>query len=109
MKYEIAKILISSPETCGGRLRIDGTRITVHQIVIWYKQGYNPEEIAGQYPHLALAQIYTALAYYHANKTEIEAELAYEKQESDQLERQYMEMRGVRHAEGAFTISAYPD
>jgi uncharacterized protein (DUF433 family) len=33
------------------------------------------EEIAEQYPHINLAQIYAALAYYHANRTEIDREL----------------------------------
>jgi hypothetical protein len=34
-----------------------------------------PEEIADQYPHINLAQIYAALAYYHANRDEIDREL----------------------------------
>ena len=34
-----------------------------------------PEEIAVQYPHINLAQIYAALAYYHANRDEIDREL----------------------------------
>jgi len=54
--------------------------------VSWYKRGYTPEEIADQYPHLTLAQVYTALAYYHANREEIEAELAAEEMEARQLE-----------------------
>jgi uncharacterized protein (DUF433 family) len=91
MSTEIGTLLISSPDVCDGRLRIEGTRITVNQIVVLYKQGYSPEEIADQYPHLSLAQVYTALAYYHANKEEIEADLAAEKQEAEQLEQKYLE------------------
>jgi hypothetical protein len=34
-----------------------------------------PEEIADQYPHITLAHIYAALAYYHANRDEIDREL----------------------------------
>ena len=67
-------------------MRIDGTRITVNQVVIWYKQGYSPEEIADQYPHVELSQVYTSLAYYHANKEEVEADLADEKREANRLE-----------------------
>jgi uncharacterized protein (DUF433 family) len=63
--------------------------MTVNQLVVWYKQGYTPEEIADQYPHLTLAQVYSALAYYHANREEIEAELTAEKTESDRLEQAY--------------------
>lgn len=48
MNSDIGALLTSSPEVCGGRLRIDGTRVTVNQIVVWYKQGYNPGEIKDQ-------------------------------------------------------------
>ena len=91
MSTEIGTLLVRSPDVCGGRLRINGTRVTVNQLVVWYKQGYTPEEITDQYPHLTLAQVYTALAYYHANREEIEAELAAEKLEADQLEQAYQQ------------------
>lgn len=81
MSTEIATLLVSSPDVCGGRLRIDGTRITVNQIVVLYKQGHNAEDIADQYPHLTLAQVYAALAHYHANREDIEADLAAEVEE----------------------------
>lgn len=84
MSTEIGTLLVSSPDVCGGRLRIDGTRITVNQIVVLHKQGYNAEDIADQYRHLTLAQIYTALAHYHANREEIEADLAAEVEEYSQ-------------------------
>ena len=89
MSTELGTLLVSSPDVCGGRLRIEGTRITVSQTVVLYKQGYSPEEIADQYSHLSLAQVYTALAYYHANKEEIEADLVAEKEEADRLEQEF--------------------
>jgi uncharacterized protein (DUF433 family) len=89
MSTESGTLLVRSPDVCGGRLRINGTRMTVNQLVVWYKQGYTPEEIADQYPHLTLAQVYTALAYYHANSEEIEADLMAEKGEADRLEQEY--------------------
>lgn len=88
MSTQIGTLLVRTPEICGGQLRVEGTRITVNQIVVWYKQGYSPEEIADQYPQLALAQVYAALAYYHANKEEVEADLAAEKSEAERLERE---------------------
>ncbi len=91
MSTQIGTLLVSSPEVCGGRLRIEGTRITVNQIVVWYKQGYSPEEIADQYPQLTLAQVYAALAFYHANKEEVEADLTAEKVEAERLERQHIQ------------------
>ena len=37
------------------------------RVAAWYKMGLTPEEIATQYGHPSLAQVYAALAYYHAN------------------------------------------
>ena len=91
MSTQITTLLARSPDICGGRLRIDGTRITVNQIVVWYKHGSSPEEIADQYPHLALARVYTALAYYHANSAEVEADLAAEKEEAERLEKKFQQ------------------
>ena len=81
MSTEINTLLVSSPDVCGGRLHIDGSRITVNQIVALYKQGSGAEEIVAQYP-LTLAQVYAALAYYHANQEEIDADLAAEQTEA---------------------------
>ena len=92
MSIEIGTLLVKDPDICGGLLRIDGTRMTVNQIVVWYKQGYSPEEIADQYPHLTLSQVYAALAYYHANKEEVEASLAIEEEKSDQLEQAHKQI-----------------
>jgi uncharacterized protein (DUF433 family) len=89
MSTAISTLLVSSPDVCGGRLRIDGTRITVNQIAVLYKQGYNAEDIADQYPHLTMAQVYAALSHYHANKEEIEADLTAEDQEARRLEQEY--------------------
>lgn len=82
MSTAISTLLVSSPDVCGGRLRIDGTRITINQIAALYKRGLDAEEITEQYPYLTLAQVYTALAHYHVNREEIEADLAAESQET---------------------------
>ena len=83
MSTAIETLLVSSPDVCGGRLRIEGTRITVNQIVTLYKGGSGAEEIADRYPQLTMAHIYAALAYYHANREEIEADLGAEQKEAD--------------------------
>jgi uncharacterized protein (DUF433 family) len=85
MSTEISTLLVSSPDVCGGLMRIDGTRITVYQIATLHKQGFNADDIADQYPDLTLAQVYAALAHYHANREEIEAGLTAENEESDKL------------------------
>lgn len=90
MAVPIERLLTRTDEVCGGRPRVDGTRVTVQQIVIMYKSGFSPEGIADQYPHLTLAQIYAALAYYHANRDEIESALASEAAESESLRRRHL-------------------
>ncbi|MEW6127400.1 MAG: DUF433 domain-containing protein [Acidobacteriota bacterium] len=81
--------LVRTADICGGRLRVEGTRITVNQIVSLYKRGMNAEEIADEYPQLNLAQVYTALAYYHSNRDEIESDLESERAEAEGLETKF--------------------
>ena len=76
MQATLDATLVKTPDVCGGRIRIDGTRITVHRIATLYQQGQNVDDIIQTYPHLSHSQIYVALAYYHENKAEINAELA---------------------------------
>jgi uncharacterized protein (DUF433 family) len=69
---------VSTPEIRGGRPRIAGTGVTVRRIAVWHKQGVTPEQIAEEFGQLSLAPVHAALAYYHANRDEIEADLAEE-------------------------------
>jgi uncharacterized protein (DUF433 family) len=85
MEKTLDSMLAQTPGICGGRIRIDGTRITIHRIATLYRQGQTAEEIAQTYPHLLIGQIYTALAYYHANRDQIDSELAAADAEYDQL------------------------
>jgi len=55
---------------------IEGTRVSVRNIVVSWKFGSAPEQITESYPHLSLAQVYEALAYYHDNREEIERFIA---------------------------------
>jgi uncharacterized protein (DUF433 family) len=81
-------MLVATPGTCGGRLRINGTRITVQRIAVLFKQGLSAEDIEQTYEHLSLAQVYAALAYYLTNREEIDAALAEEDALYDQLKRE---------------------
>jgi uncharacterized protein (DUF433 family) len=49
--------LVRTPGICGGRLRIDGTRMTVNQIVTLHNQGLSDLQIVEQYPQRSLAEI----------------------------------------------------
>ena len=82
---DIGALIVRSDDIRGGRPHVAGTGVTVCRIVGWYKLGLNPEEIADRIGHLTLAQVYAALAYYHANQEEIETDIAAEEQEFQQL------------------------
>ena len=83
---DIGTFIVRSPKIRGGRPRIAGTGVTVQRVVGWYKLGLAPEDIADEIEHLSLAQVYAALAYYHANRNEIETAIASEAQEAAALE-----------------------
>ncbi len=90
---DIGTLITQSPDICGGRPRIAGTGVSVRRIAGWYKLGQTPEEIATEIPHLTLAQVHAALAYYHANQETMDAEMAAEEAECDRLEREHRESR----------------
>jgi uncharacterized protein (DUF433 family) len=89
MSVEINNLVVSNPTVRNGRPSITGTGITVHRVAIWYRLGHSPEEIAHRYGHLTIAQVYAALAYYHSNQAEIEAEIASDEAEAERLEAEH--------------------
>ena len=77
----IREHVVSTPETCGGKPRIAGTRIQVKHIVVMHeRQGMTPAQIVSEYPHLTLAGIYAALAYYHDHREEVNADIRAERE-----------------------------
>ena len=92
---DIGELITRSPEIREGRPRIAGTGVTVHRIAGWYKLGLSPEEIAADFGHLSLAQVYAALAYYHLNREEIEAYLASEEADYERAAAQQARKRSA--------------
>jgi uncharacterized protein (DUF433 family) len=72
---DIGTLIDRDPKIREGRPKIAGTGVTVMRIAGWHNQGWIPEEIAANYQHISLAQVHAALAYYHANKEEIDADI----------------------------------
>jgi uncharacterized protein (DUF433 family) len=70
-----------------GTLIVRDPEIRGRRVVAWYRLGLTAEEIADQFGHLTLAQVHAALAYYHANRAEIEADIQAEEAEADAIER----------------------
>lgn len=73
-----------------GRAWIEDSNVKVIEVVLDYlATGSTPEEIHVQYPHLSLAQIHAALAFYYDNREEFDAEIN----------------RGLEHADSAWAAS----
>jgi uncharacterized protein (DUF433 family) len=86
---EIGSLISRSPEIRGGRPCVAGTGVSVRRIAQWHNMGFIPEEIVRKVGHLSLAQVHAALAYYHANQAEVDADLESEARETDALEKQH--------------------
>ena len=86
---EIGSLISQRPDIRGGRLCIAGTGVSVRRIAQWHNMGLIPEEIARKFGHPSLAHVHTALAYYHANQAEIDADLEAEAREAETLEQQH--------------------
>jgi len=77
-----------------GRAWIDDTNVKVIEVVLDQQAyGGSAEKIHEEHPHLSLAQIYAALAYYHDHKAEFDAE----------IERQHREYLAAWEAQGKDT------
>jgi uncharacterized protein (DUF433 family) len=58
-------------------------------IAIDSNAGMTPEEIVEERTHLTLAQVHGALAYYYANKEQIDADIAAYYEECQRLEAEH--------------------
>ncbi len=88
-----------------GTAYIDDTNVKVVEVVAdKLAHGSSPEEMHLQYPHLSLAQIYAALAYYHDHKSEIDEQIQRNHEECLRLKahapetpgRQKLRVQGIR-------------
>ena len=58
---------------CGGEAIIEDTRIAVwHLVGYYYKVGMSVEEILADWDYLTPSMVFSALAYYHDHKAEID-------------------------------------
>jgi uncharacterized protein (DUF433 family) len=59
-----------------GAYWIAGTRVSLDSIVYAFLEGQTAESIAQSFPLLNLEQVYGAVAFYLANRTDVDAYLA---------------------------------
>lgn len=90
----------ASPEVCGGKPRIAGTRIRVQDIVAMHEwHGMSADEIVSGYPHVSLADVYAALAYYHDHRDEIDQHIKDDEQFVEQFRQKYLTERSGKDAD----------
>ncbi|WP_096599401.1 DUF433 domain-containing protein [Calothrix sp. NIES-2100] len=64
---------------------VAGTRISLDSIVYAFQKGLSPESIVQSFPLLTLEQVYGAIAFYLANRAEIDTYLADEEAAFDAM------------------------
>ena len=68
---------------------VAGTNTKVKEIVLdKLAYGWSPEEMHFQHPHLSMAQIHAALAYYYENQDKLDEEIRRDLEEVDELRSQ---------------------
>lgn len=86
---KLLRRIVRTPGVCGGQPRIEGHRIRVRDIVMWFEAlRMSADEIADEYS-LSLSDIYLALAYYHANQKELREEWEADDAQVEQLKKKY--------------------
>ena len=68
-----------------GVIRVAGTRVTLDTLVAAFEAGATAEEIVQQYPSVALADVYSVIAYYLRHQPEIQAYLTQRQQQAGQI------------------------
>jgi uncharacterized protein (DUF433 family) len=82
-----------------GTVRVGGTRVLLDTVVAAFREGASPEQIAEQYPDLALADVYAAIGYCLRNRVAVDAYIAGRRQEADRLRTEIegrIDPRGIR-------------
>ena len=64
---------------------VEGTRVSLDSVVYAFQKGLSPESIVQSFPLLTLEQVYGAIAFYLANRTEIDAYLIAEEAAFDSM------------------------
>ncbi len=83
------------------RMCVKGTATTVHRIARWWRTGMNADEISAEYEHLSLAGVHAALAFYFANREQIDAEIEADIAEERSLVNEYSQHRRMSEKEAA--------
>ena len=82
MKSTVSKIEIDDQ----GVAWIPGANTKVIEVVLdKLAYGWSPEEMHLQHPHLSLAQIHAALAYYYEHQEQLDSDIARRRKEVEKM------------------------
>jgi uncharacterized protein (DUF433 family) len=68
-------------------IRVRGTRVTLDSVITAFRAGATAEEIAQQFPTVALADVYLIIAHYLNNTAELDAYLLQRQDDAAALQR----------------------
>jgi uncharacterized protein (DUF433 family) len=78
----LPEFLIDHPD---GEIRLTGHRISLYDVVYFYKEGYSPEMLVCQFPTLPLALVHKVIAFYLENQAEVDHYVAEEEAARERL------------------------
>jgi uncharacterized protein (DUF433 family) len=78
----LPEFLVGHPDDA---IRLAGHRIGLHDVVLYYNEGYSPEMLVGQFPTLSLVLVHKTIAFYLENQAEVDAYVAEHEAESARL------------------------
>ena len=80
-------------EMRNGGYYVAGARVSLDSLVYLYRDGASPEAIQDEFPSLSLEQIHGAIAFYLANKAEVDRNIVEGEQE---LERSVLPLKTAK-------------
>ena len=78
-----------------GVMRVGQTRVMLDSVVAAFDQGHSAETIVQQYPSISLEEVYGAIAYYLANRQEVDE---YLRRQDETWEKHRQKSRGTASA-----------
>jgi uncharacterized protein (DUF433 family) len=89
--FSLDSLLLSDPDYRQGRPCLRGTGITVHNVAAAHIRGATVEDMCESNPDLNPSLFHAALAYYFANREQIEADLDADDAEAEAWRAEYPE------------------
>ena len=77
---------------------IKGKRISLDSVVYAFRRGQSPESIQQSFPLLNLEEVYGAIAFYLANREQVDVNIREDEEAFEKFNRDSIERNAVLHA-----------